>query len=257
MITGQGSRAEIQRADYGFKNPRLEQGVLVIHSPDQISFESDGAEPLFFSRQSVERATDAVFAGQPSLSDVVARVEQSIVYIRTSSGEGSGFSLGGMVVTNFHVVAGESEIIVLDSTGADFLVTSVLAFDEERDLALLEIPAWVPEVTFAKTLPRPGDDVLVLGYPAGATLGIDTATVTKGILSAIRAGYLQFDAAISPGSSGGAVLNSKGEVWGVTVAKHAVAESVSFGIPSHALLALFENPRPMTPTDFARATRGN
>ena len=140
-------------------------------------------------------------------------------------GVGSGFVIDpdGYVVTNNHVIgqADEIEVILADGTRYD---AEVVGRDQSTDLALLKIeaPAPLPYVRFAKAgEARIGDWVVAVGNPFG--LG---TTATTGIISArgrgINAGpydnFLQIDAPINKGNSGGPSFNLKGEVIGVNTA---------------------------------------
>jgi serine protease Do len=138
---------------------------------------------------------------------------------------GSGFivSADGYVVTNNHVVEkGGKEVTVTLDSGKE-LKAKVIGTDPKTDLALLKINEGgdYPYVKFAKELPRIGDWVLAIGNPFG--LG---GTVTAGIVSAegrdIGSGpydqFIQIDAPINKGNSGGPTFNLKGEVVGVNTA---------------------------------------
>ncbi len=140
-------------------------------------------------------------------------------------GLGSGFVLeaDGLIVTNHHVVDGADQVTVRFSELGDF-PAEVIGTDEQTDLALLRIEADVdlPAVELGDSdAVRVGEDVFAVGNPFG--LG---GTVTKGIVSAtqrdIRAGpyvdFLQTDAAINRGNSGGPLFNMAGEVIGVNSA---------------------------------------
>ncbi|MFO1069800.1 MAG: Do family serine endopeptidase [Geminicoccaceae bacterium] len=144
---------------------------------------------------------------------------------RQAHGEGSGFiiSADGLIVTNAHVAGDASKVEVTLQTGEKFPAT-VKGIDEKTDLALLKIEAGKPLafVEFADSSKvRVGDRVLAIGNPFG--LG---GTVTSGIVSAtgreIGQGpyedFLQVDAPINHGNSGGPTFNTQGEVVGVNTA---------------------------------------
>jgi len=139
---------------------------------------------------------------------------------------GSGFVIDptGYIVTNNHVIKGAEEITVKFVDEAEFKA-EVIGTDPEGDLALLKIDTGKKKIPYAKWGNsddiRVGDWVVAIGNPFG--LG---GTVTAGILSArhrnINAGpfddYLQTDASINRGNSGGPMFNTKGEVIGVNTA---------------------------------------
>ena len=140
-------------------------------------------------------------------------------------GEGSGFiiSSDGLIVTNAHVAGGASKIRVFLDDGSE-LEAELRGIDEKTDLALLKVEAgkFLPYVTFGDSSEvRVGDPVVAVGNPFG--LG---GTVTAGIVSAtgreIGSGpyddFLQIDAPINRGNSGGPTFNLKGEVVGVNSA---------------------------------------
>ncbi len=154
---------------------------------------------------------------------------------------GSGFiiSSDGYVVTNNHVVENATdETLTLE--GGKVVTAKIIGVDKKTDLALLKIvePGPYPYVQFSDTMPRVGDWVIAVGNPFG--LG---GTVTAGIVSArgrdIGAGpyddFLQIDAAVNRGNSGGPTFNSKGEVVGVNTAIYSPSGGsvgIGFAIPS-------------------------
>lgn len=140
----------------------------------------------------------------------------------TSQGSGFLISADGYVVTNNHVVENGTEVSVAFDDGRS-LKARIVGTDPKTDLALLQIEekGSYPFVTFATKSPRVGDWVLAVGNPFG--LG---GTVTKGIVSArgrdIGAGpyddYLQIDAAVNRGNSGGPTFDMAGNVVGINTA---------------------------------------
>jgi serine protease Do len=158
-------------------------------------------------------------------------------------GVGSGFLISGdgAIVTNHHVVAGATEILVRLDDGRDF-EAELVGSDPQTDLALLRIETGdeLPYVVFGDSAQvRPGDNVIAVGNPFG--LG---GTVTAGIVSAvardIQAGpydeFIQIDAAINRGNSGGPLFNEAGEVIGVNTAIFSptgVNVGIGFAVPSN------------------------
>ena len=156
-------------------------------------------------------------------------------------GEGSGFfvSADGFIVTNNHVVDHAKTVTVTMDDGK-VLDAKVVGTDPKTDLAVIKVdqPGDYPYVTFAKEAPRIGDWVVAIGNPYG--LG---GTVTAGIISAkgrdIGDGpydrFLQIDAPINKGNSGGPTFNQEGQVVGVNTAIFSPSGGsigIGFDIPS-------------------------
>jgi serine peptidase DegS len=185
------------------------------------------------TEQAVQMYTDPVlqrlFGGRPA-GPAYKRREQSL---------GSGvIVLQGYVLTNNHVIANADDIQVLLYDGRVAKATLVGA-DVETDLAVLKIDAGnLPVIHIADHRPtRTGDVVLAIGNPLGLN-----QTVTMGIVSAIGRqlsssspeDFVQTDAAINLGNSGGALVNTEGELVGINtllIGKAANAEGISFAIP--------------------------
>ena len=142
------------------------------------------------------------------------------------------------VLTNNHVISHAADIQVLLYDGRIAKATLVGA-DPESDLAVLKIDASnLPVIHMASQPPRPGDVVLAIGNPLGLN-----QTVTMGIVSAIgrqlnsfsAEDFIQTDAAINLGNSGGALVNAQGELVGINtllIGKAVGAEGIGFAIPA-------------------------
>lgn len=167
-------------------------------------------------------------------ADYAALVEQvmpSMVFIQTDKSTGSGFfvSPNGDILTNHHVIDGAGIIYVTTNDGIT-LSALVKDYDSVRDMALLKIDPQksVQFLRVSNTLPKQGEAVIAIGNPAGQNRVYDN-TVSNGIVSAVREVdnvlWVQFTASVSPGSSGGAVINLHGEVIGMTTWKDPDTET--------------------------------
>ena len=163
---------------------------------------------------------------------------------------GSGFFVGnGQVATNFHVIAGAVRgYVKLVSQKTKYDIEGITAVDTERDLVILKILVPGPKVVLVSD----SDTVQVgeLVYAVGNPRGLE-GTFSQGIISSIRKvgtdKILQLTAPISPGSSGGPVLNNKGQVIGVSVATFRGGQNLNFAIPSNYLKKLMEQIGPAKP----------
>ena len=179
-------------------------------------------------------------ADDPDLAALAATAKNSVFTVVTDNGSGTGFALatkqGVVVVTNFHVVSsgwtnGRTEVQL--KQGDQTFTARVSAVSAAHDLAVIPFSSATSSLRLATERPSVGEPVIALGSP----LGLD-GTVTSGIVSAFReeggVEYIQFSAPISPGNSGGPVVNGNGEVIGVAVAKISAggAEGLSFAVPS-------------------------
>lgn len=156
---------------------------------------------------------------------------------------GSGFVVSpSLIVTNLHVIQGASSAKVnLVGSKTTFATSSVLAVDAVNDLALLSVAGLLaPSLLISDETPEVGDRVYVIGNPKGFQ-----GTISDGLVSAFRnlenRKLIQISAPISPGSSGGPVLNEVGKVLGVTVLTFKDGQNLNFAIPSGALLALMKS----------------
>ena len=170
----------------------------------------------------------------------------------TKLGRGSGFFVRrNLVATNFHVIDGAARASVkLVNTETKYRVEGVTASDETNDLALLKVAMYgvTPLPLGNSDMVQITESVYVVGNPKDFE-----GTVSDGIISGRRdkggKERLQMTAPISPGSSGGPVLNQMGEVIGVSVSLYnpLFAQNLNFAIPSNTLRALLKRSKSAKP----------
>lgn len=157
---------------------------------------------------------------------------------------GSGVIVGedGVVVTNNHVIEGADEVVVVLADRREYPAEVILA-DDRTDLAVLRIDtegAVLPTLDYASTIGvETGDLVLAVGNPFGVgqtvTTGIISATARTDVGVSDYAFFLQTDAAVNPGNSGGALVNTRGELVGINTAifsRSGGSNGIGFAIPS-------------------------
>jgi len=262
--------AEWQEAN-GDKVPSDKGGNTKEH--DTHETESETERELFFTSDdettvsrsesaSVLKPSGKVGDADLSKADVAALVADSVVEITTSetyrnglvyqSGAGSGviINASGVILTNNHVIESASQISVRLTNGHVYEATLV-ATDVDSDIAVIKIK---PEETLTVAVFGDsdglvvGEEVLAIGNP----LGLLGGTVTNGIVSALEREVtvggetmtlLQHNAAISPGNSGGALFNMRGELIGIVNAKYSSseAEGLGFAIPVNTVLEVYDD----------------
>jgi S1-C subfamily serine protease len=217
--------------------------------------ERDDAEPRSFPS-----AAAAPSGRAGSVERVVQEVLPAVVNVESDRGGGTGFIVrgDGVVVTNFHVVEGASEITVFTSDEEpDEYDARVIGGDIQADLAVLKIDA-----AGLPTVPLGDSDGLDLGQPVvaiGYALGLEGGpSVTSGIVSSLTrritvedpgcpeeecgtdrervyTDVIQTDAAINPGNSGGPLVDLSGNVVGINTAGTSAAENIGFAIEINSL----------------------
>jgi serine protease DegQ len=192
-----------------------------------------------------QASSSAQAATLGNVPEIVRKVEPSVVTIATGQGAGSGvvWSEDGVVVTNAHVVgsARQVEVAFFDGQRAR---GRVRATDVDTDLAVVDVDRdGLQPATFQQALPTVGELAVAMGSPLGFQ-----NTITAGIISGLHreipgsteqgirslVDLIQTDAAISPGNSGGALVNGRGEVVGINVAyipPERGAVAIGFAIP--------------------------
>ncbi len=192
--------------------------------------------------------------GQDELTDVISRGELSVVRIDVNSAKGSSLGSGfvvaadGILVTNVHVLSGATTATAVFDDGRKFPIKGTYIVDASRDICVAKIEASnLTAIPIASVLPRKGEQVVALGCPQGLSF-----SATRGIVSAIRqrdefrgmvgrpkaeGTWIQVDAAISGGNSGGPLINSKGQVVAMsTLGSRGDAQNLNFGISNEDIL---------------------
>ncbi|MBT8223996.1 MAG: trypsin-like serine protease [Dactylosporangium sp.] len=179
---------------------------------------------------------------------VAAAVTPSVFKVNAQGGIGTGFAFGEEpdgggtdFVTNYHVVKGTytsgGRDVDLERNNKRY-TARIVTVDETKDLAVLHTSAEFPRLRAATSAAKPGEPIVVVGAPLGGE-----NTVTSGVVSALRTTtdgpFVQFDAAINPGSSGGPVVNAQKVVVGVATAKVMDAEGIGFAIPIEVVCETF------------------
>jgi hypothetical protein len=174
-----------------------------------------------------------------TLEELAATAASAVVliHVETPSGsrQGSGFLVdpGGRILTNSHVIRNARSARIKLASGDVYDMVTVLAEDERRDIAVLQVPGFE-----LPTLPLGNSDSVRIGNPVvliGSPLGLES-TVTTGIISGRRQepeGFqlLQISAPASRGSSGGPVLNQNGDVVAIASSQMQVGQNLNFAVP--------------------------
>lgn len=177
-------------------------------------------------------------------ADIARRTSESVVTVLAHGPEGDTLGLGsgffvrgtGELVTNYHVLDGASSASIVFASGRSRRVSGVLAADSLLDLALLKVSGTgYPALSLRPDLPSAGERVVAIGSPLGLS-----NTVSEGIVSAVRTidgrRLVQITAAISPGSSGGAVFDDNGRVFAVSTLYLEGGQGLNFAVPvAHVL----------------------
>ena len=180
--------------------------------------------------------TELKASASADFSAVIEKSIPAVVTIKTDVSQGTGFIItdDGYIVTNAHILVGGREVFAVTSEQrtiqADFI-----GYDETLDIALLKIPGDYNRLNLANSNNiQIGEKVIAIGNPLGLQF-----SVSEGIISAKdRPGpndleaYIQTDAALNPGNSGGPLINKDGKVVGINNFKVGGSESLGFALES-------------------------
>lgn len=174
----------------------------------------------------------------PGISDIIDQFKMVLIQIATPYSTGTGFYLqeDNLIVTNEHVVRGNRQVVI-DAVQIEKQLVRVIYTDPTHDLAFLAAPKEVlPKVPLIMPLQlKEGDQVIAIGHPFGLKL-----SATNGIISNLQHQigdliYIQHDAALNPGNSGGPLVNAKGEIAGVNTFIIRDGNNIGFSLPSRYL----------------------
>jgi hypothetical protein len=176
------------------------------------------------------RAQNAAAIAKQYWNSVVMIVTQDAN--RQNLAIGSGLILeNGKVVTNFHVIEGAKFAYALSANGSKHAIDGVFATDQANDLAILSVPGLQKSiVVISKDSIQVGQRIYAIGSPEGLSNSISEGIVSgRRKLSGSR--LIQITAPISPGSSGGPILDDRGQVIGIAVGTITSGQNLNFAIP--------------------------
>ena len=187
-------------------------------------------------------------AEQGNLSDLIDKIDASIVRIDVTKGVGKGVGSGyvvdgdGLIATNYHVIVGASEATAVFKNGEKASILGTLMWDDKRDIAILKIDKRsLVALPLAASPPRKGESVVAFGAPVGLSF-----SASEGIVSAVRDGkelgedekdgrpgtWIQTTAPISPGNSGGPLVNREGQVVAMNTMQLSIGQNLNFAVSS-------------------------
>lgn len=164
----------------------------------------------------------------------------SVVVVYTETGVGSGFSIEeNLIITNAHVV-GNNKTVAVNTYDGTTLKGSVIKTDYEKDLALIQVEKAFTPLNIKEEGLAIGQEVYAIGAPKDMPY-----TMTKGIVSALdrkieNNTYIQIDASVNSGNSGGPLVDENGDVIGIITLKATNAEGIGFALSAEEILAFKE-----------------
>lgn len=214
--------------------------------------EADGGEETV---QGTEDLYSTARLPVQSVKQLVERFGEGVVLVSVPGALGSGFfiSTQGHVITNFHVIEGETRIAVtvFRKAGDEFKRqkfedVDIVAINPGLDVALLKVnlpPDYTPVITYlaAEDRLRDGDAVFAIGNPMGLERSVSEGIVSKKNRAEGAICYIQTTAQINPGNSGGPLFNRRGEVVGVNTWKILGGEGLGFAIPIRYVIDFLRN----------------
>jgi hypothetical protein len=189
-----------------------------------------------------------------SAADLYEKCNPSIVEIAVQgkyfSALGSGFFIDkNTIVTNYHVIKGANSIQVTTNDKVVHDVDTIIGYNEKLDLAILKVEADFKPLVISKAAGRAGEDVYALGSPLGLTGTISRGIITTASREYDGVDYIQTDAPISPGNSGGPLLNVYGEVIGVNTMYYPDGQNLNFSINISQLKEV-DTGKPVSVSDY-------
>jgi len=240
-----------------------------------IGFSGLKTEPPHAAVTSVTTPTTSEVTNRPSplsppppqkltTAQIAERATPSVVVVENlnengeKAGQGSGyvFSGDGIVITNYHVIRGAKSLNVRIPGQEPYRIDSVLGYEIDHDVAALQVTGNSLPALLTETVeePKVGDRVVAIGAP----LGLES-TVSEGIVSALRdvgtMHIIQTTASISPGSSGGPLLNEYGKVVGLTTSTVRDGQSLNFVVSAKHVSELLSRRQPMSLEEMLNQTQ--
>lgn len=185
------------------------------------------------------------------LTDIIASAQETVYTVFTQYSQGSGFlyNNNGAVITNAHVVEGETQVYVKTINGNEYPGT-VIGYSNETDVAIIQVPDLVGiepfELEFSDSA-KIGEEIIALGSPLGlentATMGYITGKNRSFVIDPyVYENLYQISAPISPGSSGGPLISKTSEkIVAINSAESLEDATIGFSIPLYTVHSLIES----------------
>ena len=169
------------------------------------------------------------------LTESVVKIIVEAVDGNTYSGSGFFYNDKGGIITNVHVLVAPEKVTIIDADGKEYSKDIIVKdYSILADLIVLDTKISNESyITLSDEVVEMGNEVYAIGSP----MGLDN-TLSEGIVSSISEKSIQMTAAVSPGSSGGPLLNKYGECIGVVTAKVEDGENIGFAVPSRYVMSL-------------------
>ncbi len=220
-------------------------------------------------RQQEDDLPDAV--EKKSLEALIAATEPAIVRIDVNTREGSGIGSGfviddaGIVVTNHHVIDGATSAKTVFADGTTVPVIGILGTDAKRDIAILKIQKTEKKLVslkLRKAVPQKGQAVVAFGAPQGLSF-----SASEGIVSAVRSAaelkdfgkpldgeWIQTTTPISPGNSGGPLVDLFGQVVGINTFNLVKGQNLNFAVSAADIKRIYEETANANPLPLAMSS---
>ncbi len=218
----------------------------MVSDSNRVSFTMDSTE------HTVEETSEETPAsGELTATEVATKCTPAVFMIEIYNtvgnliGTGSGFFIdsSGLAVTNHHVIESASSAVAVMPDGTTYDVAGVYDSDENLDLALLQIDgSGFPYLDIGdSTSILTGSNIYAIGYPGGIAQTFTQGIITNKSYLLDGVNYILLNAVIAPGSSGGALVDSYGEVIGVTSASYVNMENLNLAVPIHLIQELSQS----------------
>ncbi len=169
-------------------------------------------------------------------------VYNSVFVIYSGNSMGSGFAVGeNCIITNAHVINNQYDVII-ETYGGERKRAFIVALDERIDIAVIGVAdaAFTPLRVADLSTVSVGDDVYAIGAPNSLAFSLTKGVVSSKERLVSRQKFIQTDAAINTGNSGGPLLNDAGEVIGVNSYKMSDSEGIGLAIPIDVVVSFLE-----------------
>lgn len=179
--------------------------------------------------------------------DVYNLIKDATVHITAYTKQGRGFSMGsgffissdGEIITNYHVIKSAYALEVTLLSGEKYVVSSVISYDSEQDIAMLKINlSDTPFIKISSEGVKTGDTVYALGSSLGLVDSFSSGIVANPDRVISGMSYIQMTAPISSGNSGGPLVNSKGELVGINTMTATYGQNMNFAIKAEVIGSL-------------------